>query len=80
MMQNPEAINNAGRMSNVILVLIENRINGRSRSYTYLTVLSAKKKKSSDMLEKNMTVRRFLEEYYQKVMKLVPVPFYGLKV
>ena len=37
-------------------------------------------KKSSDMLEENMTVRRFLEEYYQKVMKLVPVPFYGLKV
>ena len=44
MTQNPEAINNAGKMSNVILVLIENRINGRSWSYTYLTVLSAKKK------------------------------------
>ena len=41
MMQNPEAINNAGKMSNIILVLIENRINGRSRSYACLTVLSA---------------------------------------
>ena len=32
------------------------------------------------MLEENMTVRRFLEEYYQKVMKLVPVPFYGFSL